>query len=89
MSSGPSAEPFSMAADLAYNVILVPDDGAFSVIVPALPEAHTWGETPEHALQMAREVIQLCVEVRREDGEEVPPSDAAQPQIATVRIPAA
>lgn len=28
-------------ADLAYSVIIEPDDGAFSVIVPALPEAHT------------------------------------------------
>ncbi|HET9096505.1 MAG TPA: type II toxin-antitoxin system HicB family antitoxin [Candidatus Baltobacteraceae bacterium] len=66
-----------------------PDDGAFSVIVPALPEAHTWGETPEHAIEMAREVIQLCLDERRARGEDIPPSDAGATLVATVRIPAA
>ena len=76
-------------ADLAYSVIIEPDDGAYTVIVPALPEAHTWGDTPEHALEMAREVIQLCLDERRANGDECPPSDAGQTRIATITIPAA
>ncbi len=76
-------------AQLAYSVILEPDDGAFSVIVPALPEAHTWGETPEQALAMAREVIELCLDERRARGEAIPPSDAGTTQIATVTVTAA
>jgi antitoxin HicB len=76
-------------AELAYSVIIEPDDGAYSVIVPALPEAHTWGETPDQALEMAREVIQLCLDERRALGDEIPASDAGATQIATVRIPAA
>lgn len=76
-------------ADRSYSVILEPDDGAYTVIVPALPEAHTWGETPEEALAMAREVIQLCVDERRSRGQELPPSDAGATQLATVTVSAA
>lgn len=88
MTPPPFAELLGMA-DLAYSVIIEPDDGAFSVIVPALPEARSWGETPEHALEMAREVITLCLDERRARGDDIPPSDAGETQIATVRIPAA
>lgn len=88
MSARPFPESIGMA-DLEYSVIIEPDDGAFSVIVPALPEAHTWGETRERALEMALEVIQLCLDERRARGDEVPPSDAGATQMATVRIPAA
>lgn len=56
MTTSISAERFDML-QRSYSVILEPDDGAYTVIVPALPEAHTWGETPEQALAMAREVI--------------------------------
>lgn len=76
-------------ADFAYSVIIEPDDGAYSVIVPALPEAHTWGETPEHALEMAREVIMLCLDERRARGDEIPISDAGNTRIATVHVHAA
>ncbi|MEA2666167.1 MAG: HicB like antitoxin of bacterial toxin-antitoxin system [Candidatus Eremiobacteraeota bacterium] len=63
--------------ELRYAVILEPepDGSAYNVIVPALPEAHTWGSSVEEALAMAREVIELCVEERRAQREDVPPSD--------------
>ena len=76
-------------AEIAYAVILEPDDGVYSVIVPALPEAHTWGETPEQAMEMAREVIELCLDERRANGDEIPPSDAASARLVTVTVPAA
>ncbi len=78
-------------AELAYSVILEPepDGSAWNVVVPALPEAHTWGETPEHAMEMAREVIELCLEERRDRGDEIPVSDAARTRLVTVTVPAA
>lgn len=65
-----------MVNPLRYAVVLEPEpEGGFSVHVPAIPEAHTQGETVEECLRMAREVIELCLDVRREDGEEIPASD--------------
>jgi antitoxin HicB len=61
---------------ITYSVILEPEaDGGFSVIVPALPEAHTQGDTIEEALANAREVIIAVVTDRRKHGDDVPPSD--------------
>ncbi len=59
-----------------YAVILEPDDSAWRVIVPALPEINTWADSPEKALDMAREAIALALDVRREYGEPIPRSDA-------------
>ncbi|MBV8338984.1 MAG: type II toxin-antitoxin system HicB family antitoxin [Candidatus Eremiobacteraeota bacterium] len=75
--------------DVQYAVILEPDDGAFSVIVPALPEVHTFGETQEEALRNAREAIELALIGRRDLGEEIPPSDEPRVERITVSIPAA
>jgi predicted RNase H-like HicB family nuclease len=74
--------------ELRYAVMLEPepDGSAYNVIVPALPEAHTWGANVEEALAMAREVIELCVEERRAQGEDVPPSDAATVRFETIAI---
>lgn len=90
MSARPFAESVRMA-DLRYAVILEPDDGAFSVIVPALPEVHTFGKTPEEALQMAREAIELTLEYRRDKGLDIPPSDADETRLerVIVSLPAA
>jgi predicted RNase H-like HicB family nuclease len=60
----------------SYAVVLEPEaEGGFSVVIPALPEAHTQGETVEECLANAREVIELVLDVRAERGEEIPPSD--------------
>jgi len=84
-------EASDMDADLTYLVVLEPEgDGRLNVVVPALPEAHTWGDTPEQALANAREVIQALLEDRRAHGEDIPPSDApARIEHVTVRLPAA
>jgi predicted RNase H-like HicB family nuclease len=75
--------------DVQYAVTLEPDDGAFSVIVPALPEVHTFGETHEQALQNAHEAIELALRGRRDAGEEIPQSDGPRVERITVSIPAA
>ncbi|HEY0380684.1 MAG TPA: type II toxin-antitoxin system HicB family antitoxin [Candidatus Elarobacter sp.] len=79
--------------DLAYRVILEPepDKSAYNVIVPAFPQAHTWGGTVEEALAHAREVVELEIEDRQECGEPIPPSDmdTLVLETVTVTIPAA
>ena len=62
-----------MAGNLTYPVVLEPQpEGGFTVTVPALPEVVTEGDTEDEALQMARDAIQLAIEVRVENGEDVP-----------------
>jgi antitoxin HicB len=89
----PSSTAKLSFVELRYAVLLEPepDGSAYNVIVPALPEAHTWGETVEEALAMAREVIEQCVRERQSRGEEIPPSDAgsARLEVVEVSLPAA
>ena len=42
---------------------------------PKLPPVVTCGETLEEAQANAREAIELCLEVMREDGQPIPPPD--------------
>ena len=61
-----------MNANRTYTVILESDqDGGFVVHVPALPEVCTQGETESEALDTAREAIELAVEERIAEGEDV------------------
>jgi predicted RNase H-like HicB family nuclease len=72
---------------LAYAVILEPEaEGGFNVIVPAFPEIHTQGEDAEDALAMARDAIQLSLAVRRQEGEDIPASDAGAIRVEHVVI---
>jgi antitoxin HicB len=63
-----------------------PDGSPFNVIVPALPEIATFGTSPEHALEMARDAIQLSLAYRRDEGLEIPPSDADVARLERVRV---
>jgi predicted RNase H-like HicB family nuclease len=73
-------------ADLRYTVVIEPDDGAFSVIVPAFPEISTFGETYEAALEMARDAIRLSLEYRRDNALDIPTSDVDQTRVERVAI---
>ena len=81
--------------ELRYAVVLEPcaasEGGGFTVTVPALPEIATQGEDLEDALAMARDAIELSLSVRRDEGDEIPPSDAeyARLAIVAVSVPAA
>lgn len=44
------------------------EDGWFVVDCPAIPGCATQGKTKEEALANIREAIELCLEVRREQG---------------------
>lgn len=63
---------------ITYTIELTPlEGGGFSVIVPALPGCVTWGDTFDHALEMAREAIELWLEELLEHGEPIPEERAA------------
>ena len=74
-----------------YAIVLEPEsEGGFSVSIPALPEAHTQGDTVEEAIENAREVALAVVRDRRAHGESIPPSDADGVRLEriTVAMPA-
>ena len=50
-------------------------EGGFRVTYPKLPPVVTYGETLEEAQANAREAVELCLEVIREDGQSIPPPD--------------
>jgi antitoxin HicB len=80
-------EPNHMAASYSYSVILEPQEGGgFTVLVPALPEVVTEGDTEQEALANVEEAIRAILEYRREQGL-TPPSDA-HPEIRHVTVAA-
>lgn len=76
-----------MTEQVSYTIELRPEpEGGFTVRVPALPEIVTYGEDEDEALRMAREAIELALEVRRDEGDEIP-ADVV-PLVRTVSIAA-
>ncbi len=58
-----------MAEHFSFSVVLEPQqDGGFTVLVPALPEVVTEGDTEQEALANAEEAIRAIVAYRRDDG---------------------
>ena len=58
---------------LTYKILLHKEpEGSYTVSVPALPGCITFGENVEHAIQMAKEAIELYIEELKERGEEIP-----------------
>ena len=47
-------------------------EGAYTALVPSLPGCITWGDSVEHALEMAKEAIEGYIAVLIEEGEMVP-----------------
>ena len=47
-------------------------EGGYTAIVPSLPGCVTFGQTVEHAIEMAREAIALYVESLQAHGEDLP-----------------
>jgi predicted RNase H-like HicB family nuclease len=70
-----------------YTIVLYPDpeEGGYTVLVPALPGVVTQGETLEEAMAMAKEAIELHIEGMIADGEQVPEEDVV-PQTAVVTV---
>ena len=56
-----------------YTVIYEPvRDGGYTVIVPAIPEIFTFGETRIEALEMARDAIRCFLESSLQAGDKIP-----------------
>jgi antitoxin HicB len=72
-----------------YTVILYPepDEGGYSVTVPALPGCVTQGETLEEAITMAKDTIHLYVETLRAEGEAIP-EEQVHPQAIIISVAA-
>jgi predicted RNase H-like HicB family nuclease len=58
-------------------------EGGFNVLVPAIPEICTFGETLEEAREMARDAIRCYLESALKTGEPIP-GDVAE--ITTERV---
>jgi antitoxin HicB len=70
-----------------YTVVLLPEpeEGGFSVLVPALPGCLTQGETVDEALTHAREAIGLHLCALARDADPIP-EEVVPPQLATLDI---
>ncbi|HEY7065735.1 MAG TPA: type II toxin-antitoxin system HicB family antitoxin [Chloroflexota bacterium] len=58
-----------------YSVVLMPDEGGYSVVVPALPGCVTQGDSVPEALDRARDAIQVYLEDAADHDEEIPVED--------------
>lgn len=76
-----------MAESHSFSVVLEPQEGGgYTVLVPALPEVVSEGETEAEALSNAEEAIRAVLAYRRDHGLAIP-SDA-QPEVRRVTVAA-
>ncbi|KAB0676544.1 type II toxin-antitoxin system HicB family antitoxin [Aureimonas leprariae] len=62
-----------MATTHRFTINLHPQpEGGFTVLVPALPEVVTEGDTREEALSHAREAIEGILAIYAEEGRDIP-----------------
>jgi predicted RNase H-like HicB family nuclease len=55
-----------------YTVLFEPREDAYNVIVPAIPEICTFGETMQEARAMAEDAIRCYLESALKHGEPIP-----------------
>jgi predicted RNase H-like HicB family nuclease len=51
---------------MKIKVIVGQEDNVWCASIPALPGCHTWGESYEHLIEMAKEAIEGWLEVASE-----------------------
>ena len=62
-----------MTMKRTFAIVLLPqENGTFAVQVPALPEVNSQGKDRAQALERVAEAIELAIEQRIADGDEVP-----------------
>jgi predicted RNase H-like HicB family nuclease len=76
-------------SEYRYTIILDPDpdEGGYTVTVPALPGCVTQGETIEEAIVMAKDAIRLFIETLIAEGEPVP-QEYEHPQAIVINVAA-
>jgi len=76
-----------MMDNYSFSVILEPqEEGGFTVLVPALPEVVTEGDSEAEALANAEEAIRAILAYRRDHGLPIPAD--AHPEIRRVTVAA-
>ena len=66
-----------------YTVLLYPEEGKYTAVIPAFGDLATYGDTVEHALAMAKDVIEVASRGLVEDGEDVP-IEETPPMVVTI-----
>ena len=76
-------------SEYTYTIILEPDpeEGGYTVTVPALPGCVTQGETIEEAIVMAKDAIRLFIETLMAEGQPVP-QEHEHPQAIIINVAA-
>jgi antitoxin HicB len=65
-----------MEKHLSYKVFLQKEpEGGYTATVPALQGCVTYGDNVEHAMEMAKEAIELYLESLAAHGDEIPSDD--------------
>jgi antitoxin HicB len=71
----------------SFSIVLEPQEGGgFTVLVPALPEVVTEGDSESEALTNAEEAIRAVLAYRRDNGIAIPAD--ARPEIRKVTVAA-
>ncbi len=72
-----------------YTIVLIPEpeEGGYSVLVPALPGCVTQGETVEECIAMAQDAIAGWIAVAQKHGEPIP-DEQEHPQTIVVDVAA-
>jgi len=74
-----------MPAEHHFTINLHPQpEGGFTVLVPALPEVVTEGDTRAEALANARDAIELVLEMYKADGRDIPDDVATETVSLTI-----
>jgi antitoxin HicB len=74
-----------MSREYSFTVVLERQpEGGFLVLVPALPEVVTFGETEKEALERAEDAIRLVVGYREDHGEPIPQQE--EPRLRQVKV---
>ena len=74
-----------MQEEYKFTVVLEPlDEGGFLVLVPALPEVVSHGESEDDALANAEDAIRLVIGYRQNHGEPIPAETT--PQLRQVKV---
>jgi antitoxin HicB len=74
-----------MPQERQFTVNLLPQpEGGYTVLVPALPEVVTEGDTREEALANAREAIEAVLAMYRQEGWEIPEDIEAEVEHLTI-----
>ena len=70
---------------MKYTVIIrEAPDGFYIASCPLIPEAHAQGKAYEECIANIKEVLELCLEYRKEHGEEIPDESNSKQVTAAV-----